>query len=134
MPGATPYADEQKPLSNLRRRAGVSPAPDRGALRMRRRGALLIDRYKHHGPRTEAARAEADQTRVPSGPGYLSVVGGLLMITSTRRFCCRPAAESLLATGSLAPPPEAESRRALIPCPVRYDFTEAARRSESPGR
>jgi len=64
--------------------------------------------------------------------GYLKAAGGLLMITSTRRFCCRPAAESLPATGSLSPFPNAESRIAPIPCPARYAFTESARRSDSP--
>jgi hypothetical protein len=34
---------------------------------------------------------------------HLDAAGGLLMVTSTRRFCCRPAAESLSATGSFRP-------------------------------
>src|SRR5580658_706534 len=66
------------------------------------------------------------------GRRYLDTAGGLLMITSTRRFCCRPAAESLLATGSLSPLPEAERRIEPMPCPARYDFTESARRSDNP--
>src|ERR1700722_12321332 len=63
---------------------------------------------------------------------HLDAAVGLLMITSTRRFCSRPAAEPLSATGSLLPLPNAESRIELIPCPARYDFTESARRSDSP--
>ena len=70
--------------------------------------------------------------RAPSAPRHLIPVDGLLMTTSTRRFCCRPAAESLSATGSLRPLPDAESRVEPIPCPARYDFTELARRSDSP--
>lgn len=37
------------------------------------------------------------------------------MTTSTRRFCCRPDAESLSATGSLRPLPNATKRDAPIP-------------------
>jgi hypothetical protein len=63
--------------------------------------------------------------------GYLAAAGGLLITTSTRRFCCRPEAESLAATGSLSPLPDAESRVEPIPCAVRYDRTDSARRSDN---
>jgi hypothetical protein len=77
-------------------------------------------------------RVKATRAPSPSVPRHLIPVDGLLMTTSTRRFCCRPAAESLSATGSLRPLPDAESRIEPIPCPARYDFTELARRSDSP--
>lgn len=46
---------------------------------------------------------------------YLVATGGLEITTSTRRFCCRPAAESLSATGELSPLPSAASRVDAIP-------------------
>jgi hypothetical protein len=82
-----------------------------------------------------ALRARSQMARnawpAPRNHAHLNAAGGLLMTTSTRRFCCRPDAESLSATGSLRPLPDAVSRVAPIPCAVRYDFTDSARRSES---
>lgn len=63
--------------------------------------------------------------------GYLSCVGELLIMTATRRFCCRPIAESLPATGSFLPMPEALSRLDSMPSRTRYDLTESARRWDS---
>ena len=53
---------------------------------------------------------------------HLNAAGGLLMTTSTRRFCCRPAAESLSATGSLRPLPDATSRRRANPLSSQIRF------------
>ena len=54
-------------------------------------------------------------TRTEVGCAYLEAVCGLEMITSTRRFCWRPAAESLPAIGLLSPFPAVVSRAAPIP-------------------
>src|SRR3954471_13195881 len=88
------------------------------------------------GPRRPRHRALVHGWLVTHGlllvyRAHLNAAGGLLMTTSTRRFCCRPDAESLSATGSLRPLPVAASRVAPIPCAVKYDFTDSARRSES---
>jgi hypothetical protein len=111
----------------------------RGALQFRcsggaiRRCALHFSQTSKDGPRSSrCAGSTGIKYRYRSDLGYRNAAGGLLMITSTRRFCCRPVAESLPATGSLSPMPDAVSRLESMPCPARYDFTESARRSESP--
>lgn len=62
---------------------------------------------------------DGDHPPLGTASSYLAAAGGLLITTSTRRFCCRPEAESLAATGSLSPLPDAESRVEPIPCAVR---------------
>src|ERR1700683_705349 len=64
------------------------------------------------------------------GSAQRIATGGLSMITSTRRFCCRPDAESLPAIGLLRPLPVDVSRTEPMPCPVRYDLTESERRCD----
>ena len=73
-------------------------------------------------------RSSAAANRVLMAQSHLTAAAGLLIITSTRRFCCRPNAESLPATGSFLPMPDAESRAEAMPCRTRYDLTESARR------
>src|SRR5262245_44710101 len=51
--------------------------------------------------------------------------------SSTRRFCCRPAAVSLDATGEVSPKPLAVIEAEETPCPTRNSETEEARRSDS---
>jgi CRP-like cAMP-binding protein len=95
---------------------------------------LLLLRYTQDGwsRAAQAARSRRGPGRNPRVHCYRTAAVGSLMITSTRRFCCRPAAESFPATGSLSPLPDALRRVASIPCPVKYDFTESARRCDSP--
>ena len=52
------------------------------------------------------------------------------IIISTRRFCCRPAAVVLSATGFAFPNPVAVTDPGSIPCDTRYACTPSARFSE----
>lgn len=61
---------------------------------------------------------------------YRAFGSGVWMTTSTRRFCCRPENEALVATGDVSPIPAAVSLSGEIPCPIRYDMTELALRSD----
>ncbi len=54
-----------------------------------------------------------------------------VMKISTRRFCCRPAEEPLLATGLFSPWPNARKRLPDTPAFSSTDRTLRARRSES---
>src|ERR1043165_10139029 len=58
-----------------------------------------------------------DQRATPAT--HLDEVTLLEMITSTRRFCWRPVAESLPATGEDSPMPEAANLPLATPCPTR---------------
>ena len=51
--------------------------------------------------------------------------------SSTRRFCCRPAAVSFVATGVVSPKPFAVRISGLSPCVIRYSRTDSARCSDS---
>jgi unsaturated chondroitin disaccharide hydrolase len=51
--------------------------------------------------------------------------------SSTRRFCCRPAAVSLPTAGIVSPNPFAVTDVEGTPCETRYSRTESARCSES---
>ena len=50
---------------------------------------------------------------------------------STRRFCCRPAAVSFVATGTVSPNPFAVRMSPLNPCVIRNSRTDPARCSDS---
>src|SRR5437870_3994913 len=68
-------------------------------------------------PVRSSLRRDSEVAWLPSDLGYLNAAVGLLM-TSTRRFCCRRVAESLPATGSLLPMPDATQVldfRAVVP-------------------
>jgi hypothetical protein len=65
-----------------------------------------------------------------AGPICVPIISPEIMI-STRRFCCRPVAVSLLATGSDFPCPTAVIEVGSIPWFMRYARTEVARFSES---
>jgi len=90
---------------------------------LRRAGAALPMGSRatglHQGRGARVARGIVTQWLLLATVLQRNAAGGLLITTSTRRFCCRPLAESLSATGSLGPLPEAESRTELIPCAVR---------------
>src|SRR5687767_4874432 len=60
---------------------------------------------------------------IPIAPPYT--------INSTLRFCCFPAAVSLLATGVVLPKPFAVTLAAATPCETRKSRTAFARCSES---
>jgi hypothetical protein len=69
-------------------------------------------------PRFEKAVCEFEKS-LAGAHCYRKPTDGSLMITSTRRFCSRPAAESFPATGSLSPLPDAASRVESTPCPIK---------------
>jgi hypothetical protein len=62
------------------------------------------------------------------GEALPQALGEPWMMISTRRFCCRPAAVALLATGTASPIPTAVTRDGSIPAAIRAARTEAARR------
>jgi hypothetical protein len=64
-------------------------------------------------------------------PGdYLEAVAAFEMMISTRRFCSRPPAVSLLAIGEPSPRPAVDNRPESMPWPIRYERTELARRCD----
>ena len=63
------------------------------------RSAVLTAISASRQPSASSASILAVRARGVKTAGGLSA--GLLMITSTRRFCCRPTPESLPATGAL---------------------------------
>ena len=64
-------------------------------------------------------RIERDTAHFISGVRHGKTIGSPETTICTRRFCWRPAAVALLATGSFGPNPWAVTLFMFMPCPTR---------------
>lgn len=119
-----PLAREER--AACRRSSGFGAVCIACGAMMRCRNSRETFRFDRRGPRVPVA-VDAYGARVAVRPPSLSE-----MTTSTRRFCCRPDAVSLSATGELLPNPRVRIRSLEMPMPVSASRTASARRSERP--
>ena len=93
-------------------------------------GASVIEGCRKIG-NAEGTNARG-QTREDLPPvAAVGESGQLIRVSSTRRFCARPAAVLFDAIGLLGPKPAAVSRSAATPFEIRYWRTDSARAADS---
>src|SRR5215470_7671169 len=124
----------------------VSYAPDsgRGLSTVQGRAARLRETHEpgraqkapHHlhavnGARHVAWAKDVDDLTFIDWHVDLVQLPGPASVSSTRRFCARPAGVSFEATGSASPNPRADTRLGLTPCEIMNCITLSARFCDS---